>query len=133
MMRNAVSLQAGIGANSIDSQPQTGMLRFSVKSLVRKACMGLALVAVVRVALLHSRAVRLEMLKEAQHDRCPHQFPRYEKNVICAQSFMHDTSMPSHVLLFLCSLSLFLGTLPLVNWKLPIGTLLQVDPCGCVR
>ncbi len=101
MKRNAVSLQAGIGANSVDSQPQTGILRFSVKSLVRKACMGLALVAVVWAALLHRRAVRLQMLKEAQHDRCPHQVPWYEKIVICAQLLMHDTSMPSHVLLFL--------------------------------
>jgi hypothetical protein len=55
--------------HSFNGLPDSTRLRFSVKSLVRKVCIGLALIATAWALLLHSRAASLGRLREAQHDR----------------------------------------------------------------
>lgn len=56
----------------MDARSRESKLRFRVKTLVRRACIGLALIATAWALLLHRRDVRRSRLREAQHDRCTH-------------------------------------------------------------
>ncbi|CAL8463879.1 g3414 [Coccomyxa elongata] len=52
-----------------DTESRDSNLRFRVKTLVRRACMGLALFATAWALLLHRRDMRRSRLRETQHDR----------------------------------------------------------------